>query len=163
MQDCDDLYARAVVTVVSTDGSTALVRASGSSGCASCSESSGCGTRSLMAVFGGKTSMLRVANTVGAQAGDNVEIEIEQAKIIKMSALSYLVPLLGLIGGGMIGSALRFGDGIAFAGAMLGLLAGFFYSNRVYTSERWEREIAPSCVRLLPSQSEHFVDVEAIR
>ena len=163
MQDCDELYARAVVTVVSTDDRTALVRSSGTSGCGTCGESNGCGTRSLMAVFGSKTSLLRVENTVGARAGDRVEIEVEQAKIIKMSALSYLLPLLGLIGGGIIGSALQFGDGIAFAGAMLGLVAGFVYSHRVYTSERWEREIAPLCVRRLPSQSEHFVDVEAIR
>lgn len=163
MQECDELYARAVVTVVSTDGRTALVRSSGASGCGTCGESSGCGTRSLMAVFGSKTSLLQVENTVGARAGDRIEIEIEQGKIIKMSALSYLLPVLGMIGGGAIGNALQFGDGIAFAGAMLGLFAGFAYSHRVFTSERWEREIAPSCVRRLTSQSEHFVDVEAIR
>ncbi len=147
MQDRDDLFAHAVVTVVSTDGGTALVRSSGASGCASCGESSGCGTRSLMAVFGNKSSLLEIQNTVGARAGDRVEIQIEHSKIIKMSALTYLLPLFGLVGGGAVGSTLQPGDGIAFAGAMIGLVAGFAYSYHVYSTDRWSSDIAPTCVR----------------
>ena len=116
-----------------------------------------------MAVFGDKTSLLRVENNVRAQAGDRIEIEIEQSRILKMSALSYLLPPVGLIGGGAIGSALQLGDGIAFIGAIGGLISGFSYSHHLFTSERWEQEIKPSCVRRLSSQNEYFVDVEAIR
>ena len=80
-----------------------------------------------------------------------------------MSALSYLLPLLGLIGGGVIGSAMPFGDGVAFVCAMLGLVAGFSFSHHVYSSDRWEAEIAPNCVRRLSSKDEHYVDVKTIQ
>ena len=162
MQDHDGLFARAVVTVISTDGKTALVRSSGASGCSSCGESKGCGTRSLMAVFGNKSSLLKIQNTVGARTGDRVEIEIEHSKIIKMAALSYLLPLLGLIGGGAIGNALQSGDGIAFAGAMIGLVAGFAYSYYAYSTDRLASDTAPTCVRRVSSADEHFIDLEAI-
>jgi len=116
-----------------------------------------------MAVFGNKSSLLKIQNTVGARAGDRVEIEIEHSKIIKMSALSYLLPLLGMVGGGAVGSALQSGDGIAFAGAMVGLATGFAYSYYVCSTDRWASDIAPTCVRRLSSVDEHYIDVEAIR
>lgn len=115
-----------------------------------------------MAVFGSKTSLLELQNTVGARAGDRVEIEIEHSKIIKMSALSYLLPLLGMIGGGAVGSALQSGDGIAFAGAMIGLVTGFAYSYYAFSTDRWASDVTPTCVRRVSSVDEHYIDAEAI-
>lgn len=155
--------ASAIVTVVSVDGDSAFVETSGAAGCSSCAGVGGCGTRKLLAIFGNKSVALRVDNRFDAEVGDRVEIGIEHATILKLSALSYLMPLVGLTGGGAVGAVAGLGDVASFAFALIGLAAAFGYSRYLYSTARWEREIAPICLRRIASGDEHFVDITAIR
>ena len=158
-----DGLARAIVTVVSVEGQKALVDATGSNSCESCAGSGGCGTRSLMAMFGARNALLRIDNVFEAKTGDRLEIGIEQSKILKMSALSYLMPLIGHMGGGLIGAASNSSDVVSFGLGLIGLLIAFAYSRYLFTSSRWEREISPVCLRRVSSGNERYVDPEAIR
>lgn len=62
-----------------------------------------------------------------AQVGDTVEVEMPDAKVLKTSAMAYLIPLVGLIAGLWLGSLL-FADkelqvlGIGVIGLAAGLL-----------------------------------------
>jgi sigma-E factor negative regulatory protein RseC len=161
--DEHDGLARAVVTVVSVEGQKALVDTTGSNSCESCAGSGGCGTQSLMALFGAKNARLRIDNVFEAKAGDRLEIGIEQIKILKMSALSYLMPLIGLMGGGLIGAASNSSDAVSFGFGLIGLLIAFAYSRYLFTSSRWEREISPVCLRRVSSGDERYIDPEVIR
>ena len=104
-----------------------------------------------MKIFGEKSVPLRIENTFHARVGDEIEIGIEHMKILKLSAVSYLLPLLGLVGGGSIATAANSSDGVAFAGAMLGLVAGFVYGRRLFRSDRWEPTFAHWCAISAPS------------
>jgi len=160
--DCSAELARAIVTVVSVDGQTAHVESSGGAGCSSCAGSRNCGTKSLMAIFGNKTVPLKIDNVFDAAVGDQIEIGIEQATILKLSALSYLLPLLGLLGGGSIATVANASDLVSFGLGLSGLLAGFAYSRHLYTSDKWERDISPVCLRRVSSGDEKYVELEAI-
>ncbi len=161
-EKCDEQFARAIVTVISVDGETACVESSGKVACSRCASSGGCGTKSLLAFFGTKPVSLRLKNNLGAAVGDKIEIGIEQSKILELSALSYLLPLVGLFGGGALSVVLRTSDVVAFGIGLAGLAIGFAYSRHIYTSERWEREIIPVCIRLVSSGDEQYVELGSI-
>lgn len=158
----DDPFARAVVTVVSVDGEMASVESSGKGECSSCAGSGGCGTKSLLAIFGSKPVPLRLNNSLGAAVGDRIEIGIEHSKILELSALSYLMPLVGLFGGGALSAVLRTSDIIALGLGLAGLAIGFALSRHLYTSERWEREIHPVCIRLVSSGDEQYIELGSL-
>ena len=158
----DDVWARAVVTVVSVDGSTATVEPSGTALCGKCSGATGCGTRTLANLLGNRIAPLRVENNLNASVGDQVEIGIEQATMLKLSALSYLVPLAGLLFGGVIASMAGLSESLAFISGIAGLAIGFAIGRRLFSKDRWEQRIVPTCLRRVASEQEQYVDVRAI-
>ncbi len=160
---CDAELARAIVTIISVDGPTAFVEIAGGAACSRCAGAGGCGTKSLLAIFGKKSIALKIDNRIGAAIGDQVEIGIEQSTILKLSALSYLLPLIGLTGGGAIGAAADAGDLVSFGIGVIGLVVGFVYSRHLYTSEKWEREISPILLRRVSSGDDNYIKLEAIR
>jgi sigma-E factor negative regulatory protein RseC len=120
------LETRAVI--VRIEGRHALVQASQASGCEHCS-GKGCGASKLSGMFCSKPRLFQVENPINADVGDEVIISIAEGSILRGIGLVYLMPLLLLVTGAMLGSywaelpGLR--DGYAAAGAMIGLTAGF--------------------------------------
>ena len=55
---------------------------------------------------GGANAEVRARNTVGAEAGDVVTISIRSSSMLKASFLVYMVPILALIGGIVLGHLL---------------------------------------------------------
>jgi sigma-E factor negative regulatory protein RseC len=158
----EDEIAKAIVTVLSVDGDNACVESSGSGACSSCESSGGCGTKSLLAFFGTKAVPLNINNHLNARVGDQVEIGIEQSKVLKLSVLSYLLPLVGLFGGGALSAIMETGDVIALGMGLAGLFVGFTYSRYLYSSENWGAEIQPVCIRIVSSGNEQYVELESV-
>ncbi|WP_051938223.1 SoxR reducing system RseC family protein [Ferriphaselus sp. R-1] len=146
------LEARAIV--VRTDARQAWVEARHDvSGCATC-QGKGCGSSKLSQMFcSNKERLFRVKNPIAAQAGDEVVIAIGEGAVLHGVAMVYLLPLTGLLLGGMFGAALvqQVGqrDGYAAFGAGTGLLLGFFLSHvltrrrskaggQAYIARRWQ-------------------------
>ncbi|WP_456404289.1 SoxR reducing system RseC family protein [Thiolapillus sp.] len=90
--------------VLSVSGSVAEVVAETKSSCGSCSAKSGCGTSLLASLFPQRKRSFRANNTVSAKTGDRVIIGLDESALQIASLLVYLVPLLGLIGGAIIGA-----------------------------------------------------------
>ena len=120
------LEMRAVI--VRTEGQYAFVRASQASGCEQCA-GKGCGAGKLSQMFCSKPRQFQVENPIEAVVGEEVVISVAEGSILRGIGLIYLLPLLLLVTGAMLGShwaglpAQR--DGYAAAGAILGLAAGF--------------------------------------
>ena len=119
----------AVVTGLSPDG-RAIVKVRRAEACQACSAKSAC------MALGGKTQdvVLVVDNTVGASPGDSVVLALSEANFIKASAVLYLVPALGLIGGAMAGSSFygELGlksDPAAIIGSVVGLGLGLLLTK----------------------------------
>lgn len=73
---------------------------------------------------GGAIRRYEVRNTIDAKPGDRVLLTVPDGAVLKAAALSYLMPLVFVIGGAAAGTAWG-GDGLpAVAGAIVGLVAG---------------------------------------
>ena len=121
------LETRAII--VQVEGQYAVVRAGQSSGCDLC-KGKACGAGKLSQLFCGKPRQFHVNNPINAGVGDEVVITVAEGAILRGIGLVYLLPLLLLVTGAMLGSALagQFPgqhDGYGAAGALSGLVVGF--------------------------------------
>jgi sigma-E factor negative regulatory protein RseC len=126
------LETRAII--VQVEGQYALVQASQANGCEQCS-GKGCGAGKLSQLFCSKPRLFQVDNPINAGVGDDVVISVAEGAILRGIGLVYLLPLLLLATGAMLGSAWvgqsPEQDGYAAAGAVSGLAAGFIIAKWV--------------------------------
>lgn len=88
------------------------------SACGKCGEKGGCGKSQAA------PRRYAVRNTVGARVGDRVILSVPEGAVLKAALLSYLMPLVFVIGCAAAATA-WLGDGLpAVAGAAAGLVAG---------------------------------------
>lgn len=130
--------------IVRLDGDYAVVDTERRSSCNSCSVQKGCGSGSLAQLFGTRTHQIRALNRIGAQAGDEVVLGIDETMLVRGSILVYLLPLLGLIAGGLLGQTLS--PQLNLSGSelpsILGALAGLGLSFAwlVRRNRHWARQ-----------------------
>jgi sigma-E factor negative regulatory protein RseC len=125
------LETRAII--VQVEGQYALVQASQANGCEQCS-GKGCGAGKLSQLFCSKRRLFQVDNSINAGVGDEVVISVAEGAILRGIGLVYLLPLLLLVIGALVGSAWagqspEQQDGYATAGALSGLAAGFIVAK----------------------------------
>lgn len=119
--------------VVAREGDEVWVEAERRSACGGCSAASGCGTGALAGVFGRRTLRLRAHDETGAAVGDRVRIGLDEAALVRGSLAVYLVPLLTLLGGALLGESLapQWGigsaEGASIALGVAGLAAGMLW------------------------------------
>lgn len=100
-------------------GNRALVELSGGESCSGCSQRHAC-----FSLTGGevKTRKAWVENRVGADVGDLVEVELKTSATISTIAVTFLLPVIMLFAGYLVGAPS--GTAGAAVGAMAGLLVG---------------------------------------
>ncbi|HIE56005.1 MAG TPA: Fis family transcriptional regulator [Chromatiaceae bacterium] len=90
--------------VVSVQGEFAKVRIQQQrSACGSCSARQGCGTSLLARLFPERERALLARNPAAARKGDHVVIGLREADLQLASVVLYLLPVLGLISGALLG------------------------------------------------------------
>lgn len=86
-----------------------------------------------------------VINKAGAKAGDLVTVSLDSDMILKNAAVLYLIPIVGLMGGALLGAGLsgdwgisETGAAIGFGGAgfCLGFLIAVLISKRMSADDR---------------------------
>jgi sigma-E factor negative regulatory protein RseC len=138
-------------TVIQVHKSHALVQADQGSGCEQCN-GKGCGTGKLARLFCSKPRLFKVDNPINAGIGDQVIISVAEGAVLRGIGVVYLLPLLLLLGGAMIGNlwAAQAGqtDAYAASGALLGLVAGFVLARSISSRQvrsRFQPYIARLC------------------
>jgi sigma-E factor negative regulatory protein RseC len=120
------LETRAII--VQVKGQYALVQANQANGCEQCN-GKGCGTGKLSQLFCSKPRQFQVDNPINARVGDEVVISVAEGAVLRGIGLVYMLPLLLLVMGAMIGGVgveqPQQRDGYAATGALLGLVVGF--------------------------------------
>lgn len=104
--------------VRAVEGAEALVEVE-QGGCGRCHEEGGCGGQNLTQMFAAGPKAYRVDNPLGAAPGERVLVAIEAGSVRRTANLAYGLPLLGIIGGAVLGTAWA-GDPGGVAGALLG-------------------------------------------
>ncbi|SFR75031.1 positive regulator of sigma(E), RseC/MucC [Marinobacter daqiaonensis] len=143
-------------TVISTSGDQAWVQTIRQSACQTCRARHGCGQKALASLSGGQSRQLRVTNTLGAKAGDQVTVAIEEAALLKASLLVYALPLLLMVLATVMAGVFLPGQDLiaimmAAAGLTVGLLSARALSRR--GADGWQ----PVMGRLVPRSDEMYV------
>jgi len=146
------LETRAVI--VQIEGQYAFVQASQANGCEQCS-GKGCGAGKLSQLFCSKPRQFQVNNSINAGVGDEVIVSVAEGSVLRGISVVYLLPLLLLVMGAMLGNAWveqpGQRDGYAAAGAIIGLAAGFVIAKWIslrqnrnhslpYIARQWREE-----------------------
>lgn len=103
---------------------TATLAIERQSACGSCNASGGCGTALLANWFPKRQLTLQVDDALGVSAGDLVVVGLDDGLLQKVALKLYALPLLGLLGGAVIGQLIggRLGLPPELASILLGLL-----------------------------------------
>lgn len=144
--------------VLAVDGDTVLLQTQRQSTCGSCSVKSGCGTSVLASVVGKKISQLQVANTLGARAGDEVVLGLEENALVTGSLLVYMLPLFMLLLGAMAGEGLA--DYLAMdaeltpiVGGAAGFMLAVLLTRRLLQKTRVGLQMQPVMLRIVVRQN----------
>ncbi len=120
------LDARAKIMRI--EGQHAFVQADHRNECGECN-GKGCGTGKLSQLFCGKPREFRVDNPINAGVGDEVVISVAEGAVLRGISLVYVLPLLLMVMGAILGGGWveqpQQRDGCAALGALFGLAAGF--------------------------------------
>lgn len=139
--------------VVKTKGTRAMVKAYRGEACSSCSAAGAC-----KALGGGKEMQIEVLNYIKAKVGDQVELSLPESAFVQVSAMAWLVPLAGFVGGAILGSFAAPPLGApgnilsivtALVGLGLSLVIVRWYNRRLDANERY----IPRITRVLPITS----------
>ncbi len=119
--------------IVKIHGEIATVIVKQQNACSVCSVNSLCGTSVLSSIFTRKAEF-DVINEAGAKVGDEVYLEISDAVLIKASIAMYLLPILFLLAGAIIGEKFLYTLANAEVASIIGGVTGFFLGILFYKS-----------------------------
>ena len=134
-------------TVVASQAGAILVVTQSRSACSHCS-SSGCGTSVVSKLFGVKSNRLLLDNRLGVQPGDRVVVGIPDDLLVRASLWAYLLPLIFMFVGPVLGGALGAGEAVQSLLALLGLAVGFTFVHWTTRSLSSQRRFKPQLLRV---------------
>lgn len=125
--------------------------------CQRCSARKGCGHGLLESMGAGRPNHVRAlpgdCDPADIQVDDTVEISVPEQVVLTGIAVVYLLPLLSMVGGLLLGG--RWGDAGALAGALLGLLAGLGLTRLHARLIRNDQRYQPVVVACHPALAPH--------
>jgi len=140
--------------VIESLGNRARVETERTEACQQCAASGACQT-----LGGGKKVEVDVINHLRAKVGDRVELALPESSFLKASAITYAVPLTGLVGGAALGQWTGPTIGLSadtasmiLAGA--GLVMAFLLVSRLCRRYAEDEKYIPRIVRVLPGPPE---------
>lgn len=113
--------------VTRVEGDLAWVRAESPSSCGACG-GKGCGSSIFVRLLHPGEPEYAVMNPISAEPGEAVVVGIEEGALLRAAVAAYLVPLLLLLGGALLGGV--WGEPQAIAGGVAGLVAAAVWLRR---------------------------------
>jgi sigma-E factor negative regulatory protein RseC len=113
--------------VVRVEGDLAWVRTESPSSCGACG-GKGCGSSIFVRLLHPREPEYAVLNPISAEAGEAVVVGLEEGALLQAALAGYLVPLLGLLSGALLGGV--WGDLQAVFGAVAGLALAAVWLKR---------------------------------
>jgi sigma-E factor negative regulatory protein RseC len=98
--------------IVSLHGGMASIAPLAQTGCKSCPSNGICGTSFLAPLFGKKQRLLVAKNIINAKPGDQVTIGLNRMALVFASLMVYILPLMMLVIGAILGEAFAHASGI---------------------------------------------------
>ena len=145
-------------TVISVEEDALWVETNQRSSCQSCAAEKGCG-QGLIARASSKTMKIRVlldsSNQDRFYPNDRVLIGIPAGVVVSGTLMLYLLPLLTLVTGVLIGYSWSGGDGATALGGLLGLITGGLLVRLHTLRYRHDKRVHPVVLKRLPLAEGH--------
>jgi len=110
--------------VIACEAGIAEVEVVRRSTCGACSSNAACGVSLLDRLLGRRPQHLVVGNKIGAAVGEMVVVGIPEGALLMAAVAAYLMPLLGLLAGALLGQTLAQQTGVAVTADVAGLAGG---------------------------------------
>jgi len=133
--------------VIDVKDQQVLLQTQRKNACQSCSVKSGCGTSTLSKVVGKRSSQFVVENTLQLKIGDQVIVAIEENALVQGSLLIYLLPLLMMLGSGMLFEMMFNLEWLTILAAVSGLLFSMYVVRFILKQSYLKEAIQPHLVR----------------
>lgn len=121
--------------VIRRDGKRVELELQRGSACGHCELSQGCGTGALGRLLGRRSRPLVLETDQDCRPGDEVQLALPEASLVRASLLVYGFPLIGMLFAGLLASAAGAGDWLvalaAVAGFVVGLGFAAFFASRL--------------------------------
>lgn len=108
--------------IVAVDGDRAQVLTQRRSNCSGCRVKGACGTSLLDRLLGRREVRLDVLNPTDARPGDEVVVGVPEEGILIGSLVAYILPLIGLILGAILGQSAT--DSVGASQQLLSVVGG---------------------------------------
>ncbi|MCC5856415.1 MAG: SoxR reducing system RseC family protein [Idiomarina sp.] len=125
---------RELATITAVDGHRITLATQLKQGCGGCQQQNQCGAGVLAKAFPDRTAEFSLDVNERFVVGDTVEVLLPESAMVRFSLALYLLPLLGLIAGALLGSAIAPNAELVSIG-----LAGFFAGGVVLGLKRYLR------------------------
>lgn len=129
-------------TVTVVDGQYATIRVD-DRGCGRCNEPGGCGGKNIGTLLCGTSRIVQALNSQQHRVGDRVRVSVLDGSLRYSATYAYGFPLLALLAGALLGSALV-GEFGAIAGATAGLVVGWLGLRRAQRRSARDPRFQPS-------------------
>lgn len=123
-----------VVKIVDLEGRFALVEPESKSGCKSCAMAKGCGTKMISGYFARNLKPIKIPNKFAGQIGDRIEVGMENATILKLSAITYMFPILGMLLVVLCLAPLQLSNLVTLLVSVFGLWLGFIGAQWAFST-----------------------------
>ncbi|PIE83022.1 MAG: Fis family transcriptional regulator [Candidatus Contendobacter odensis] len=130
--------------VVAVDGNFAWVDTRRQTICGHCKARAGCGTSVLAEFWNDTQTRVRAVATIPVKPGDSVIVGLEDGALLRGALLVYLLPLVLLLAGGLLGKWVFAGAGdeplilTGILGLVLGLWVVRILSRRIQSHARFQ-------------------------
>lgn len=117
------------------------------SACGQCSTSS-CTTSVISKMFGVRANHLMLKNSLDVRPGQHVIIGIPDDLLVRASIWAYMVPLIFMVMGTVLGNILGLNDGLQSVLALSGLILGFYLVRGITQSVKSRKRFIPQLLRV---------------
>ena len=131
------------------DTQLARVKVQRTSACESCSLKSGCGQSTLTKLSSNQCLELDVENTLNAKPGDDVIIAIPEAGLMSASIRVYLIPLVLMVLGAILGSVIYpVNDTWTILFSCIGIVIGFAWARFSSQKQTFDPKFLPKITKI---------------
>lgn len=127
----------------------ARVKVQRTNACESCSLKSGCGQSALTKISSNQCLELDVDNKLGAKPGDEVLIAIPESGLMSASLRVYLIPLILMVSGAVIGGLIDpVDESLTMILSVMGLITGFAWARFSSQKQAFDTSFLPKITRV---------------
>jgi sigma-E factor negative regulatory protein RseC len=143
-----------VIKLGNSNISTAWVKTMRSSACKSCSSRHSCSSD-----HNDKEMEVEAINSAGAKVGDRIVLSIQTSSLLKATFLIYIIPILAMLVGALLGQKLAFDNGSQDPSGYSALMAFLFlglaalFVKLIGKSMSVKKEYTPTIVRIVAHSS----------